>query len=171
MAILKTDAEPSRLRQPPRRDTIVVVGVLGAIIVAALAVILRTPGYILAPQRFETEYYWPFTAFMLYYEVLIVVLVLSAALCLITCLGGLIALSSKRSMNARPPLYDRIYAFVGISFAASVSSTYFIVAPFNIGYGLVASAAAAAIFWFILREDHEPRKAESISPSISQSSR
>lgn len=127
---------------------------LGAIILAALAVVLRAPDYILAPQTFETAYYWPFATFGVYYDVLIVGLILCAAVCIFTCLGSMFALSSKRrSVDGGVLLYDRIYALVGVSFAAIVSSTYLIIAPLNVGAGLVTSAATAFVFWLVLRED------------------
>jgi phosphatidylglycerophosphatase A len=161
MATPKADVDALRRREPPHHDTIVIVGMLGAIILAALAVIFRSPGYILAPQRFETAYYWPFATFRVYYDVLIVGLILSAALCIVTCLGSMFALSSKRrSVDGGALPYDRMYALVGISFAAFVSSTYLIIAPFNVGVGLAASAAMAIIFWLVLREDGKSRNLE-----------
>ncbi len=144
--------------EPPHQSILLVVGLLGAIIVAGLAVVARAPGFILAPQASETAASWPIGTRGAYFDVVIFALTVSSAICLVTLLWSKLALSSRRrSTDASAPLYDRMYALVGVSFAAFVSSTYLMIAPFNVGVGLAASAATAIIFWLVLRGDGQTR--------------
>jgi len=144
----------------PAENSIVTVGVLGAVIFAALAVIVRTPGYVLYPQTYETAYFWPFATHALYLDFLVAELGASGVLCAATCVGWVLARSRARGADRGALLGGRIYTLVGISLAAFVSSTYFAIAPVNIAVGLAATVASALFAWLALRQDWKSQRSK-----------
>lgn len=139
----------------PAEDSVYAVGVIGAASFAALAVVVRTPGYVLYPRTSEAAYFWPFATHQLYLDVLIAALAVSGALCVAT-LGGW-ALARSGRLGGLPG--GSVYAVLGAALAAFVSSTYFAVAPFDLGEGLAAGLASALAAWAVLRLDSRRRRA------------
>jgi cytochrome b subunit of formate dehydrogenase len=149
---------PSKTRMLPTENSIAIVGFLGAILFAALAVIARTPAYILAPQRYEPTYYWPYSTFTPYLNFLLAELAISGVLCAATCVGWAFF---ARPRALRPGqgafLGGGLYVLLGLSLAAFVSSTYFAIAPASTAVGFGAAIVGALFSWFLLRYDRRAR--------------